>query len=69
MGRNGSLWSNVVYEKEVILHKFDFETSEFEFKVSKSSIKAHNFVWSGVFAIIIISQLWPPTELKFSQVF
>ena len=26
--RNGSLRSNVVLEKEVIFHEFDFETSE-----------------------------------------
>ena len=28
--RNGSLWSNVVFEKEVIFHKFDFETLDLE---------------------------------------
>ena len=31
-------------------------------------LKAHNFVWQGCFSFIIISQLWRPTELKFSQV-
>ena len=36
--RSGSLWSNVVFVKEVIFHKFDFETSSLEFEVSKSSI-------------------------------
>ena len=36
--RNGSIWSDVVFEKEVIFHEFDFETSEFDFEVSKSSI-------------------------------
>ena len=28
--RNGSLWSNVVFDKEVIFHGFDFENSELE---------------------------------------
>ena len=43
---NGSLLSNVVFEKEVIVHEFDFETSELDFAVSKSSmiVKAHNSV-------------------------
>ena len=39
--RNGSLWSDVVFEKEVIFHEFDFETSYLEFEVSKSSIWKH----------------------------
>ena len=43
--RNGSLRSDVVFEKQVIFHEFDVETSSLELKVSKSSImKAHNFV-------------------------
>ena len=39
--RNHSLWNNVVFEKEVILQEFDFETSELDFQVSKSSIWKH----------------------------
>ena len=39
--RNSSLWSDVVFEKEVIFHEFDFETSRLEFEVSKSSIWKH----------------------------
>ena len=39
--RNGSLWSDVVFEKEVIFHEFDFETSSLEFEVTKSSIWKH----------------------------
>ena len=35
------IWSNVVFEKEVIFHEFDFETSDLEFEVSKSSIWTH----------------------------
>ena len=31
--RNGSLWSDVVFEKEL-----DFETSDLEFEVSKSTL-------------------------------
>ena len=37
--RNSSLCSDVVFEKEVIVHEFDFETSSLEFEVSKSSIR------------------------------
>ena len=37
--RNGSFWSNVVFEKGVIFRKFYFETSDLEFEVSKSSIR------------------------------
>ena len=67
--RNGSLWSNVVFEKEVIFHEFDFETSDLEFEVSKSSIWKHTTSCDkGVFSFIIISQLRQPIELKFSQV-
>ena len=29
---------NVVFEKEVVFHEFDFETSELDFEVPKSSI-------------------------------
>ena len=39
--RNSSLWSDVVFEKEVIFHEFDFVTSSLEFGVSKSSIRKH----------------------------
>ena len=39
--RNGSLWSDVVFEKEVIFHEFDFKTSDLEFGDSKSSICKH----------------------------
>ena len=60
-------WSNVVFEKEVIFHKFDFETSELDFEVSKSSIWKHTT--SCVFSFIIISQLRRPIEVKRSQVF
>ena len=67
--RNGSLWSNVVFEKEVIFHEFDFETSDLEFEVSKSSIWKHQTSCDkGVSSFIIISQLRRPIELKFSQV-
>ena len=67
--RNSSLWSNVVFKKEVIFHEFDFETSDLEFEVSKSSIWKHTTSCDkGVFSFIIISQLRRPIELKFSQV-
>ena len=38
--RYGSLWSGVVFKKEVIFREFDFETL-LEFEVSKSSIWKH----------------------------
>ena len=67
--RNGSLWSDVIFEKEVIFHEFDLETSDLEFEVTKSSIWKHTTSCDqGVFSNIIISQLWRPIELKFSQV-
>ena len=39
--RNGSLWSNIVFETEVISHEFDFKTSELDFEVPKSSTWKH----------------------------
>ena len=48
--RNSSLWSDAVFEKEVILSEFDFETSSLEFEVSKSSIWKHTTLCGkGVF--------------------
>ena len=67
--RNGSLWSDVVFEKGVIFHEFHFETSSLEFEVSKSNIWKHRTLCDkGVFSFIIISQLRRPIELKISQV-
>ena len=39
--KNGSLWSNVVFKKDVFFQKFEFETSDLEYEVSKSSIWKH----------------------------
>ena len=36
--RNDSLWNPIVSQKDVIFHEFDFETSDVEFEVSKSTI-------------------------------
>ena len=67
--RNGSLWSDKVFEKEVIFPEFDIETSDLEFEVSKSSEwKQTTLFDKGVFSFIIISQLRRPIELKFSRV-
>ena len=67
--RNSSFWSNVIFEKEVIFHEFDFETSDLDFEVPKSSILKHTTPCDkDVFSFIIISQLQPPIELKLSQV-
>ena len=35
--RNGFLWSTILFEKEVIFHDFDFETSALELEVLKSN--------------------------------
>ena len=51
-------YCNVVFEKEVNFHEFDFETSDLEFEVSKSSIRMHTTSCDkGVFSFSIISQL------------
>ena len=56
--RNGSLWwSNVFFEKEIIFHEFDFETSELAFEVPKSRIWKHTTSCDkGGFSSNIISQ-------------
>ena len=55
--RNGSLWSGVVFEKEVIFHEFDFETSDLEFEVSKSSIWKHTTPCDkGDFFLLLLSR-------------
>ena len=55
--RNCFLWSYLVFEKEVIFNKFDFENSDLEPEVSKSSIrKCTTWCDKGVFSIIFISQ-------------
>ena len=66
---NDSLWSNVVFEKEVILQRIWFRDLSIriwgpEFK----HLKANNFVFKGAFSLIFISQLRQPIELEFSQV-
>ena len=56
IARNGFLWSNVVFEKEVIFQECDFETSELDFEVSKSSIWKHTTSCDkGSFSFFIIS--------------
>ena len=55
--RNGSLWSDIVFEKEVIFQEFDFETSDLEFEVSKSSIWKHTTSCDeGVFLLSLLSR-------------
>ena len=54
--RNGSLW--------IWFWDLRFRIRGLEGK----HLKAHNFVWQGVFSYIIISQLRWPIELNFSQV-
>ena len=69
-----TLWETApseVFEKEVIFHEFDFETSDIEFEVSKPSIWKHTTPCDkgSLISFIIISQFRRPNELKFSQVF
>ena len=71
IAKNGSLWSDVVFEKEVISHSniwIEFETSA---EVSNSSIlKEHTTcVTLGVFSSIILSQLRRPIEFKLTHVY
>ena len=48
--RKGSHWSTVVFKKEVFFHEFDFEISDLEFEVLKSSIWKHTtIVWQECF--------------------
>ena len=53
--------SEVVDKKEVIFHKFDFETSELDFEVSKASIWKHTTLCDkGVFSFIAtLTTNWP----------
>ena len=58
--RNGSLWREVVFEKEVFFHEFDFGTSDLEFwGLEIKHLKSAQLCVSdkGVFSFIIISQL------------
>ena len=52
--RNSSLWSDVVFEKEVIFHELDFEISDLDRGATKVC-----------FAFTIISLVRRPIELKF----
>ena len=56
--RNSSLWSDIVFEKSVIFHKFDFETSDLELEVSKSSIwlRTTSCYIKGVFFLSLLSR-------------
>ena len=55
--RNSSLWNNVVFEKEVIFHEVDFETSDLELEVSKSTIWTHTTSCDkGVFFLSLLSR-------------
>ena len=61
--RKGSLWSDVVFKKEVIFHEFDFETSSLEFEVSKSSIWKHTTSCDkGVFSFFHSYLATPSTD-------
>ena len=67
--RNGSLWSDRVFEKEVFFHEFDFGTSSLALIRSRSQTSESTPTCEkGVFYYIHICQLRQPIELKFSQV-
>ena len=53
--RISSLWSGVVFEKEVIFHEFDFETLDI-WGIEIKHLKAHNFVWQWVFILSLLSR-------------
>ena len=65
--RNSSLWSEVVFEKEVNFHEFDFETSSLEFEVSKSSIWKPT-AWCDKDVFFFHSYLATPTT-NWAQIF
>ena len=55
--RNGSLWSAIFFEKEVIFHEFDIETSDLELEVSKSSVRKHTTLCDkDVFFLSLLSR-------------
>ena len=54
--RNGSLWSNVDFQREVIFHEFDLKTSELDFEVSNSSIWKHTLRVKRVFFLLLLSR-------------
>ena len=54
--RNGSLWSYIVFAKEVFFHEFDFENSELDFEVSRSSIWKHTTSCDNVFFLSLLSR-------------
>ena len=51
--RNGSIWSDVVFEKEVIFHEFDFDTSESDFESRNQA--SGSFVRQRVFFLPLLS--------------
>ena len=65
--RNGSLWSSVVFEKEVNFPEFDFKTSDLS-RNQPSKFTQLRVTRETVFSFVIISQLRRPIELNFSQV-
>ena len=61
---NGSLWSNVEFEKGVTSHSNNRTSSQKSF----ISIWKHtNSSNKGVFSLMIFLQLWWPIEIEFSQ--
>ena len=68
--RNGSLWSDYSFRERNNFPRIWFRDLRFRIWGLKiKHLKAHSFVWQGVFSFIIISQPRRPIiELKFLQV-
>ena len=67
---NGSLWSGIVFEKEVIFHEFDYETSDSEIEVQGCfflSLLSRNFddrLSSNFHRLVILCICWDTASEK-----
>ena len=59
----GSLWSGVVFEKGVIFHEFDFETSDLELEVSNMHRLRGYQLWHSLWQLPIV-----PTAFNQSRI-
>ena len=53
--RNSSLWSNIVFEKEVFFHKFDSDTSELDWGLEIKHLESTQLRVTRVFILSILS--------------
>ena len=54
--RNGSLWSNVVFEKQAIFHELDFETSDLELRSRNQASASAQLYVTRVFFLSLLSR-------------